>query len=754
MTTSLPVGPAPLPVASPHFPSRLHAYVWRNWQLVPARRLAEVVGASPEQIIAVGHAMGLSGPPEVDANVRRRSAITVIRRNWHLLPYEQLLALLGWTDRELAYSLREDDFLYVKLGNLKPRCEPLRYRLPDATQAARSAAIAMVVRGELGNAVGEAGDPLFSFVERLSQPPGDGGDEGRMGSRSLSRFTPRICSSYFALYGDPLLEEGPGPYPDGYLARLANSGVDAVWLQAVLSRLAPFPWDPTLSARYEDRLTALADLVARAGRQGMRVYLYLNEPRAMPLPFYERHPELRGSVAGDHAALCTSAPAVQEYLRRAVASIQRATPDLGGFFTITASENLTNCWSHVNSHAVPVDCPRCSQRSGAEVIAEVNTLIAEGIREGGGGAELLVWDWGWPDERADRIIARLPAEARFMSVSEWSLPIRRGGVDSVVGEYALSAIGPGPRATRHWGLARSRGLKTIAKVQAGSTWELSALPYIPVVANAARHAANLRQTGVDGLLLGWTLGGYPSPNLEAVAALGSAPEMTVDGALEQVARRRFGPLLWAAAVAAWQTCSAAFAEFPYHIGVVYHGPQQMGPANPLWETPTGYAATMVGLPYDDLDRWRAVYPPEVFAAQLAKAAEGFEAAAASLEAALDADPHDAYAAALRDEGRVVRAAALHLRAAANAALFVLARAALASAPSGAEAAGPLADLEGLLGNELDLARQLYAIQTADARIGFEATNQYYYVPLDLAEKVINCRDLLDRWLPAQRRRFL
>ena len=65
----------------------------------------------------------------------------------------------------------------------------------------------------------------------------------------------------------------------------------------------------------------------------------------------------------------------------------------------------------------------------------------------------------------------------------------------------------------------------------------------------------------------------------------------------------------------------------------------------------------------------------------------------------------------------------------------------------------MAELEDLLHNELDLARQLYAIQTTDARIGFEATNQYYYVPLDLAEKVINCRDLLDRWLPAQRQRF-
>jgi len=51
-----------------------------------------------------------------------------------------------------------------------------------------------------------------------------------------------------------------------------------------------------------------------------------------------------------------------------------------------------------------------------------------------------------------------------------------------------------------------------------------------------------------------------------------------------------------------------------------------------------------------------------------------------------------------------------------------------------------------------LARRLHVLQTRDSRIGFEASNQYYYVPVDLAEKVINCQDLLTRWLPAARRR--
>jgi hypothetical protein len=42
--SSLPVGSTPAPVPFPHFPDRLHAFVWRNWSLVPVDRLAKVVG--------------------------------------------------------------------------------------------------------------------------------------------------------------------------------------------------------------------------------------------------------------------------------------------------------------------------------------------------------------------------------------------------------------------------------------------------------------------------------------------------------------------------------------------------------------------------------------------------------------------------------------------------------------------------------------------------------------------------------------
>ena len=85
----------------------------------------------------------------------------------------------------------------------------------------------------------------------------------------------------------------------------------------------------------------------------------------------------------------------------------------------------------------------------AEVIAEVNATFLEGIRAAGGRQRLLAWDWCWADAWELDAIERLPIGVELMSVSEWGLPIERGGVKTTVGEYCLSGIGPGPCAQRH-----------------------------------------------------------------------------------------------------------------------------------------------------------------------------------------------------------------------------------------------------------------------------------------------------------------
>ncbi len=730
------------PLDLTHFPSRLHAFVWRNWQLVPTERLAATVGARASDIKAIARRMGLGRQPRITADQQRRSYITVIKRNWHLLPYAQLLTLLNWSPEQLAFTLREDDFLFIKLGSLKPQCAPLKFDAADEATPQRESQIAALVQKHFPRGILDGAEPLFQFVEDLCDQP-------LFRSTTTKGHAPeqlRFCYSYFALYGDPLLERETDPYPDGLLAKLAAAGVNGVWLQGVLHKLAPCPWQPARSAKHAERLKNLQALAARAKRHGIRLFLYLNEPRALPLGFFEKHPELKGTVQGDHAALCLSVPAVREFLSNSIAFICRAAPDLGGFFTITASENFTHCWSHGGGKS----CSRCRERAPAEVTAEANSVIHDGIRAAGGTQQLLAWDWGWNDAWSADVIARLPTGISLMSVSEWSLPIERGGVKSQVGEYSISSVGPGPRAKRHWQLARARGLKTIAKIQAGNTWELSAVPYIPALSLVAEHAQKLRAEKVDGLMLGWTLGGYPSPNLEVVG------EVLAGGSLDRVAERRFGTQLASAILEAWRACGEAFREFPYSIGVVYSAPLQNGPSNLLWVDATGYKASMVGFPYDDLEQWRAIYPAEVFIGQLEKVAAGFTTASKKLATVFDNPPRGIRSgqfSAVREQVRLMRAAALHWQSVADQSRFVAARRALLAAKSAEQAEPHVLVIERVLADETSAALELLVLQKRDSRLGFEASNQYYYVPMDLAEKVLNCRDLAERWLPAQRARF-
>lgn len=45
--------------------------------------------------------------------------------------------------------------------------------------------------------------------------------------------------------------------------------------------------------------------------------------------------------------------------------------------------------------------------------------------------------------------------------------------------------------------------------------------------------------------------------------------------------------------------------------------------------------------------------------------------------------------------------------------------------------------------ELQLAKQLHDLIRRDSRIGFEASNHYYYTVNDLREKVISCSAIID-----------
>ena len=52
--TVLPQGDARASIASRHFPDRVHEFVWRNWNAVEPAKLAKILGASVEDVTAMG----------------------------------------------------------------------------------------------------------------------------------------------------------------------------------------------------------------------------------------------------------------------------------------------------------------------------------------------------------------------------------------------------------------------------------------------------------------------------------------------------------------------------------------------------------------------------------------------------------------------------------------------------------------------------------------------------------------------------
>jgi len=708
------------PIPPDPFPDGLSAYVWRNWGLVPTPILASVVGAEPEALESIAGEMGLPKTPDIPPQWRRKGYITIVRRNWHLLPYSQLLPLLGMTREEFYFALMEDDFLWVKLGRVKPECERMVWT-PEAAErgrAARRRLAAVLAEEGLDPAADE--EPRFSFMRELAATDGSASPPETPPGESPFDF--RLIFSYFADYADPLADPDVGSFPEGLLQKLAAEGVNAVWMQTVLNTLVRDARYSEFGEGSEMRLENLRKLVARAAKYGIKVYLYMNEPRAMPAEFFAADPsraEIKGTwdpALPARFTMCTSTSEVRRWLRDSLEKVFREVPGLGGIFTITMSENLTNCASHGGK----ARCPRCKDRPVAEILAEVNGAMIEGMARGNPSAEALVWNWNWPQDKEEAVVARLPrSNCRLMAVSEYKMAIERGGVKVRELDYAISIVGPGENAKRLWGYGRKHGIPGVAKVQAANSWELSPFPYIPTMDLVAEHAANLVAEGVKGVMLSWSLGCCPSPNLSVYRDIRPGPAAK-DEVLDVLARRLYGARA-PEARRAWKAFSDGFRNYPFTVWTIYMGPQQWGPANPLYPRRTGYNATMVGIPYDDLENWRSAYPAQTYVDLMGRVADGFEEGCRLMDGV-----------AGRRELDMFRAEQMHFAACRDQALFVMAR-----------DAGDAGAMRAAAARELKRAKEYWPIVRADSRIGYESSNHYFFTPRDVLEKILSCRAVLD-----------
>lgn len=829
----------------PYFPTKHQLYIWRNWGMVTTQRIAQVLRATPTQVEQAAGEMGLPVPNPYNTTYETRGYITIIRNNWHVLPYEQIMETLGWSYDRFAYTLKEDDFLSVKLED-KPDVEPVYFRplteeeriqtekikqwydlyvkpmettatakdfdfldkfghtykkmtnapmrpvdpdetwglqdlvstprsrqyadlicheiqagwglqlqgtahfitlqvREDATKKKESHHIAISKQGITITAVDEEGllHGLYYLLSLAEQNGNFTFDE--MELTRDTRFDLRYVHSYCSLFGDVLLEGTEESYPDSLLKEYARIGVNGIWMHTVMYTLAPFPWDLSLSENWERRLQGLKELVNRAGRYGIKIYLYFNEPRAMQMPFFEKHPELLGHTDGNEGSLCTSLPEVQRYITDSVTTICKVVPNLGGFFTITASENRTHCYSHTGHP----NCPRCSKRPMHEVIAENNVLIARAAKAVNPKIEVLAYTWAWGNvfgcdvqQKITPDTLPLVAETfaregiRLLCVSEEGVEKTIGGVKTSVIDYSISMVGPGARAQAFWRTAKAAGVSTVAKVQFNNTWECPTVPYLPVLDLQTAHIKGLADGLVDGLMLGWSLGGYPSVILEILsryyweAGITPAEQMEI---LFGDARKMVED--------ACHTFSEAFSHYPFHIVVAYKGPQYMGPSNPLFEHKTGLRATMTGLPYDDIDEWRGIFPVEVLEKQFGLMATKWGEGLQVLENQITEDMLR-QSPCLAEFLQVARATYCLFQSGYQQITYNRVRNLYDE--TGDKALLP--QILSLLDQELEIALKMYEVMIHNSTIGYEAANHYFFNRMSIAEKVINCLYLKEEFL--------
>ena len=431
------------PVALPHFPTRQQAFVFRAWEYVPADKIARLLRTTEETVCAAAAEMGL---PDYNPGTMwlEKGYITIIRRLWHILPYDQLLELLETDEQSFAFLLKEEDFLDVKLGD-KPDCQPLYWRELTEEEKRQTAKIKAIME-----TVDVSGTPPFAFSYQVPKLEFEGD----------CIFDTRIIYAFSGLYQHAFDVDSCTYLSDEQLAAYQALGINGIWTQGVLSQLAEFPFDPTLSEGYEMRLERMQALSQRLSKFGMKLYLYINEPRYMPLRFFDKHPHLKGHTVNDKACLCTSTTEVQNYLKDAIEEICRAVPNIGGFFTITATENMTNCYSHSGKDGKNCNCPRCLQRTKGEVIAESIACVAEGAHRVDPDIKVFAWSWAWQNAYED-IIRHLPKDVILLSQSEVDVPFEIGGVKGKVRDYSMSIPGPGERAKAEWSVAKACGLVEI-----------------------------------------------------------------------------------------------------------------------------------------------------------------------------------------------------------------------------------------------------------------------------------------------------
>ena len=494
---------------------------------------------------------------------------------------------------------------------------------------------------------------------------------------SVGAQVEKIIFPYSLPLGDTFMESDI--VEDEYLEKLSKLGCTGIWIPMVLSKMSYYPYAPSYSEGYEIRRKNLALCIEQCKKYGIGVYLYANEPRGiLDSVLKEEDKDCVGWLAGKMWTACTSSEKMQKYFYDAWYSLFEAVPDIAGIININMSENLTNCFStRLNGNT----CPRCAKIGKAGVISNVLNTMEKAARDA---------------KCSTKIISNLCGMMPYMNWTE-------------------------EETKAHLPYVSERGHNTWAKIQLNNTWEFSCIPYLPTFELVMEHVRRLKKLGIRGLMMSWTLGGYPSPMMHLAKEILEG-ECDYDVWIKSTYGKSADVVKNAVHI-----FSEAFKNYPMG-DILYNGPRFMGPLNFWYSEPTGLASTMVTFPYDAIDMWKSSgQTDEEFCGAIQSVVSGFGDKIELLEGA---------ALTKNAEELLNMAKAMYINLYILLLQFEYFR--------NRENISSQRALE-LIERDEALLLSLYEICKNDARVGYEASNHYFFARNTFFEKLLNFEELKKKY---------
>lgn len=399
----------------------------------------------------------------------------------------------------------------------------------------------------------------------------------------------------------------PGRESQTNFLELARMGVNLLPIMMLLEDTIDHPSQPEFSslhnpnaAAYRKRLAALAQ---QAARYDVRIMLMGYNPKLDPNhAVFNRYPACSGALqaGGAFRVLCTSDQTTREFLAESWASLFKEIPELGGLEAISGGEGFYHCYMNsidpVRNPLVypdlPVntarDCPRCSARPAADVVAEFINTVARAIHARQPEACVVTWPYQaqyyWSTDRdqtqfirqldPDHVIFQTELDKDYL---EWRPP----GYAKTNWDYNLSSITMSPRSKAQRKLCRQQRLPFSAKLESNVAIECLNVPYLPILENQRIRWEQCRAMKPAAMHSRWLFDfslKAPPEELGYWASWGKNTEFhDLDRVLTAMAERDHGKAAAPAVRKAWRLFSEAMRHHPsldYYIGSYFIGPGQ------------------------------------------------------------------------------------------------------------------------------------------------------------------------------------